>query len=78
MANPPPLEQARRWWKERTDAERYVVSPAEAPSLAAVRRTLAEEAAAIFGIAIDPWVRDPATLFEGSPAADTNSPISAP
>jgi hypothetical protein len=32
-----PLENARRWWKERVDADRYVVSPAEAPSVAVAR-----------------------------------------
>lgn len=37
-----PFEQARRWWKERADAERYVVSPTEAPSLA-VARVLRQE-----------------------------------
>lgn len=42
MASQSPLEQARGWWKERTDAGRYVVSPAEAPS-AAVTRVLRQE-----------------------------------
>lgn len=42
MAAARPLEQARRWWKERADAERYVVSPTEAPSLA-VGRVLRQE-----------------------------------
>jgi hypothetical protein len=42
MATERPLEQARRWWKERADAERYVVSPSEAPSLA-VSRVLRQE-----------------------------------
>jgi len=42
MAAARPLEQARRWWKERADAERYVVSPTEAPSLA-VARVLRQE-----------------------------------
>lgn len=37
-----PFEQARRWWKEHADAERYVVSPTEAPSLA-VARVLRQE-----------------------------------
>lgn len=42
MAAARPLDQARRWWKERADAERYVVSPTEAPSLA-VGRVLRQE-----------------------------------
>ncbi len=42
MARPSPLEQARRWWRQRTQAERYVVSPAEAPS-GAVARVLRHE-----------------------------------
>jgi Fic/DOC family len=42
MAGRSPLQQARRWWKERTDKERYVVSPAEATS-AAVARVLRQE-----------------------------------
>lgn len=42
MAAERPLAQARRWWKERADAERYVVAPSEAPS-AAVARILRQE-----------------------------------
>jgi Fic/DOC family len=42
MATERPLVHARRWWKERADAERYVVSPSEAPSLA-VARVLRQE-----------------------------------
>lgn len=42
MATERPMETARRWWKERTDAERYVVSPSEAPS-PAVSRVLRQE-----------------------------------
>lgn len=42
MAKSSPLEQARHWWKERTDAERYVVSSAESPS-AAVAKVLRQE-----------------------------------
>ncbi|HWX30926.1 MAG TPA: Fic family protein [Steroidobacteraceae bacterium] len=42
MARLSPLEQARRWWKKHARAERYVVSPAEAPS-AAVARVLRQE-----------------------------------
>jgi Fic family protein len=42
MAKSRPLEQARRWWKEHADADRYVVSPDEAPS-ASVVRVLREE-----------------------------------
>lgn len=42
MATKRPLEQARRWWKELADSERYVVSPCESPSLA-VSRVLRQE-----------------------------------
>ncbi len=42
MANLSPMEQARTWWKARTDAERYVVPSAEAPS-AAVTKVLRQE-----------------------------------
>jgi Fic family protein len=42
MPKSSPLERARRWWKERADAEHYVVSPAEAPS-AAIARVLKQE-----------------------------------
>ena len=42
MPRPSPLEQARSWWKERTDAERYVVLSAEAPS-ASVAKVLRQE-----------------------------------
>lgn len=42
MADLTPLEEARRWWKERTDAERYVVASTESPSLA-VARVLRQE-----------------------------------
>ena len=37
-----PIEQARRWWKERADADHYVVPPTAAPS-AAVARVLRQE-----------------------------------
>ena len=37
-----PIEQARRWWKEHTDADHYVVPPTAAPS-AAVARVLRQE-----------------------------------
>src|ERR1700692_3225810 len=42
MPKSSPIEQARHWWKERVDAERYVVSPTESPS-AAVARVLRQE-----------------------------------
>lgn len=42
MADRTPLEEARRWWKERIDAERYVVASAESPS-PAVARVLRQE-----------------------------------
>jgi hypothetical protein len=46
-----PLETARRWWKERVDADRYVVSSAEAPTVA-VARVLRQE-----GLVLDVAVR---------------------
>jgi len=42
MPKSSPIEQARHWWKERVDSERYVVSPTESPS-AAVARVLRQE-----------------------------------
>src|ERR1700733_15917475 len=42
MPKSTPVEDARRWWKERVDAERYMVSPTESPS-AAVARVLRQE-----------------------------------
>ena len=64
MAKSSPLEQARQWWKERTDAERYVVAPSEAPS-AAVTRVLREQ-----GLVLDvankrAWILTPGTPADG-------------
>jgi Fic/DOC family len=42
MPKSSPIDQARRWWKERVDAERYVVLSSEASS-AAVARVLRQE-----------------------------------
>ena len=64
MANPPPLEQARRWWKERTDAERYVVSPAEAPSLA-VARVLRQDGLVLDVASKRAWILTPGKVADG-------------
>jgi Fic family protein len=50
-----PLENARRWWKERVDADRYVVSPAEAPSVA-VARILRQEGLVLDVAAKRAWI----------------------
>jgi hypothetical protein len=50
-----PLENARRWWKERVDADRYVVSPAEAPSVA-VARILRQEGSVLDVAAKRAWI----------------------
>lgn len=55
MARPSPIEQARRWWKARVDAGRYVVSPAEAPS-AAVARVLRQEGLVLDVAAKRAWI----------------------
>lgn len=62
MRSQSPIEQARRWWKERSDAERYVVSPAEAPS-ASVARVLRQE-----GLVLDVAGRRAWILTPGKPA----------
>jgi hypothetical protein len=62
MASTSPLEQARRWWKERTEAERYVVSPAEAPSTA-VARLLRQEGLVLDAAGKRAWI-----LTAGKPA----------
>jgi hypothetical protein len=59
MPSPTPLEQARRWWKVRTDAERYVVSPNEAPS-AAVSRVLRGEGLVLEVAGRRAWILRPA------------------
>jgi len=50
-----PLENARRWWKERVDAGLYVVSPAEAPS-ATVARILRQEGLVLDVAAKRAWI----------------------
>lgn len=57
-----PLEQARSWWKERSDQERYVVAPAEAPSVQ-VARVLRQE-----GLVLDVAGRRAWILTPGKPA----------
>ena len=57
-----PFEQARSWWKERSDQERYVVAPAEAPSVQ-VARVLREE-----GLVLDVAGRRAWILTPGRPA----------
>lgn len=58
MADPSPLEQARRWWKERIDRERYVVPPAEAPS-ATVARVLRQEGLVLDTAGKRAWILTP-------------------
>jgi len=58
MAGLSPIEQARRWWKERTDAERYVVSSAEAPS-ASVARVLRQEGLVLDVAGRRAWILTP-------------------
>ena len=64
MAKPPPLEQARRWWKERTDAERYVVAPAEAPSVA-VARVLRQDGLVLDVAGKHAWILTPGKVADG-------------
>src|SRR5437016_686594 len=63
MRSPPPLEQARHWWKGRTDAARYVVSPDEAPS-AAVARVLREEGLVLDVAGRRAWILTPGKLVD--------------
>jgi Fic family protein len=58
MPSPPPLEQARHWWKARADADRYVVSPGEAPS-AAVARVLRDEGLVLDVAGRRAWILTP-------------------
>ena len=58
MANERPLEQARRWWKERVDAGRYVVSPSEVPS-PAVSRVLRQEGLILDTAGKRAWILTP-------------------
>lgn len=53
-----PLEQARAWWKERTDQERYAVAPAEAPS-AQVARVLRQEGLVLDVAGKRAWILTP-------------------
>ena len=64
MPGPSPIEQARRWWKERTDAERYVVSPAEARS-AAVARVLRQEGLVLDVAGRRAWILTPGKTTDG-------------
>ena len=66
MANPTPLEMARRWWKERTDEERYVVPSAEAPS-AAVARVLRQEGLVLDAAGKRVWILTPGKPLDGRP-----------
>jgi len=64
MAGLSPIEQARRWWKERTDAERYVVSSAEAPS-ASVARVLRQEGLVLDVAGRRAWILTPGKTADG-------------
>lgn len=64
MAAPSPLGQARSWWKERTDQERYVVSPAEVPS-AAVARVLRQEGLVLDVAGRRVWILTPGKPLDG-------------
>ncbi len=64
MATERPLVQARRWWKERADAERYVVSPTEAPSLA-VARVLRQEGLVLDTAGRRAWILTPGKTVDG-------------
>jgi Fic family protein len=55
------MEAARRWWKARVDANRYVVSSSEAPS-AAIARVLRQE-----GLVVDAASRRAWILTTGKP-----------
>lgn len=61
------MEQARRWWKERTDADRYVVSPAEAPS-SAVARVLRQEGLVLDAAGKRAWILTPGNYADGRAA----------
>lgn len=64
MAGPTPLEQARRWWKERTEREHYVVPPSEAPS-AAVARVLRQEGLVLDTAGKRAWILTPGRPADG-------------
>lgn len=59
-----PFEQARSWWKERTDRERYVVAPAEAPS-AQVARVLRQEGLVLDVAGKRAWILTPGRPPDG-------------
>ncbi len=67
MARSSPLEQARRWWKERADSERHVVSPAEAPS-SAVARVLRQEGLVLDAAGKRAWILTPGNHADGRAA----------
>ena len=67
MATERPLAQARRWWKERADAERYVVSPSEAPSLA-VSRVLRQEGLVLDAAGRRAWILTTGKTADGRAA----------
>jgi hypothetical protein len=67
MARASPLEQARRWWKERADADRYVVPPAEAPS-SAVARVLRQEGLVLDAAGKRAWILTPGRHADGRAA----------
>ncbi|MGH8318335.1 MAG: Fic family protein [Steroidobacteraceae bacterium] len=64
MTSERPLVQARRWWKERADAERYVVSPSEAPSLA-VARILRQEGLVLDAAGRRVWILTTGKTVDG-------------
>lgn len=67
VARSSPLEQARRWWKERADTDRYVVSPAEAPS-SAVARVLRQERLVLDAAGKRAWILTPGNHADGRAA----------
>jgi hypothetical protein len=66
-----PLELARRWWKERADTDRYVVSPAEAPS-SAVARVLRQEGLVLDAAGKRAWILTPGNHADGRAAFLSN------
>lgn len=64
MTSERPLVQARRWWKERADAERSVVPPSEAPSLA-VARILRQEGLVLEAAGRRAWILTPGKTVDG-------------
>jgi hypothetical protein len=66
MPKSSPLDLARRWWKERTDAGRYVVSPSEAPS-AAIARVLRQEGLVLDVAGKRAWILTPEKPADARP-----------